>query len=138
MFHGPQYQGIAKLGLLSEGGMDGVLRALPAPGALLDNAGQLMGFWVLVYTEEDRFAFPFRIERIELFGPEPAAGTHVACAVRIDSLAESSARARMELRVGGRLWARVRGWEDRRFETTERSWDVFMRPGVSLLAEPAH
>jgi hypothetical protein len=136
MFHGPQYQGVVGLGPIAENGMDGVLRALPAPGALLDNAGQLMGFWVLVHTSEDRFAFPFQIERIERFGAEPPAGTRVQCALRIDSLAESSARARLELRVQGRLLARVRGWEDRRFETTERSWDVFMRPESALLAEP--
>jgi hypothetical protein len=136
MFHGPRYQGVAELGPIAEGGMDGVLVALDAPGALLDNAGQLMGFWVLVHTSEDRFAFPFQIERIEWFGAEPPAGTRVHCAVRVDSLAESSVRARLELRVDGRLLARVRGWEDRRFETTERSWDVFMRPQTALLAEP--
>jgi hypothetical protein len=61
--------------------------------------------------------------------------TIVECEVRIDALAESSVRARMELRVGERLLARVRGWEDRRFESTERSWEVFMRASTSLLAE---
>ncbi len=135
MFHGPRYQGVIALGPLADNGMTGTLRALPAQGALLDNAGQLMGFWTLVYTTQDRFAFPFQIERIDFFGPDPRPDTIVACEVRIDALAESSVRARMELRVGERLFCRIRGWEDRRFETTERSWEVFMRPSTSLLAE---
>jgi hypothetical protein len=135
MFHGPRYQGVIALGPLADNGMSGTLRALPAQGALLDNAGQLMGFWTLVYTTQDRFAFPFQIERIDFFGPDPRPDTIVACEVRIDALAESSVRARMELRAGERLFCRIRGWEDRRFETTERSWEVFMRPSTSLLAE---
>ena len=135
MFHGPRYQGVVALGQIADNGMRGTLRALPALGSLLDNAGQLMGFWTLVYTTQDRFAFPFQIERIDFFGPEPAPDTVVECEVRIDALTESAVRARLELRVGERLIARVRGWEDRRFETTERSWDLFMRPSTSLLAE---
>jgi len=135
MFHGPAYQGVQELGEIAANGMRGTLRALPAIGSLLDNAGQLMGFWVLVYTEVDRFAFPFRIDRIDFFGPDPTPGTSTECEVRIDELTESAVRARMDLRIGGKLWTRVQGWEDRRFETTERSWDVFMKPSVSMLAE---
>ncbi len=135
MFHGPAYRGVEALGQVAHNGMRGTLRALPALGSLLDNAGQLMGFWVLLYTEVDRFAFPFRIDRIDFFGPEPEPGTLTQCEVRIDSLDDSAVRARMDLRVAGVSIARVQGWEDRRFETTERSWDVFMKPSVSLLAE---
>jgi 3-oxoacyl-(acyl-carrier-protein) synthase len=135
MFHGPHYQGVVALGPLGDNGMHGTLRTQPALGALLDNAGQLMGFWVLVNTQQDRFAFPFTIDRIDFFAPEPPIGTIVECEVRIDSVTESAVRARMELRVGERLLARVRGWEDRRFESTERSWEVFMRASTSLLAE---
>ena len=137
MFHGPAYQGVVELGPLGDEGIDGVLVAGEAPGMLLDNAGQLMGYWVMVGHERDRLALPTAIERIDLFGPPPAPGTALACAVRVRALDGGSVRADLELGTAGRLWARIEGWEDRRFESDEVVWPVLMWPELSLLAQPA-
>src|SRR6185369_11770432 len=83
MFHGPAYQGVTALGPMGDDGVDGVIEALPAPGALLDCAGQLMGWWVMDREQLDRLAMPVRIARLAFFADEPAPGVRVACRVRI-------------------------------------------------------
>lgn len=136
MFHGPRYAGVTGLGPLDDGGVDGAIETLPAPGALLDCAGQLMGWWVMERERVDRLAMPVRIERLRLYGDHPAPGTRVACRVRFRSVGERSVVADHELTVGGRLWACADGWEDRRFDSDDALWKVLRYPEHHALAEP--
>src|SRR5205823_780151 len=98
-------------------GIRGQLQALPARGALLDGAGQLLGYWLMEATEIDRFPLPVKVARIEFFASEPAPDELVDCTVRIRDFEPDLIRADLELACGGRLYARISGWEDRRFET---------------------
>jgi phosphopantetheine--protein transferase-like protein len=136
MFHGPRYQGVSMLGPLGDDGVDGEILTLPAPGALLDCAGQLMGWWVMHTEARDRLAMPVRIERISLYGPHPAAGARVACRVRMRHVGEREVRADLELLAGGRPWAQITGWEDRRFDSDDAVWAVLMYPERNALAVP--
>jgi acyl transferase domain-containing protein len=136
MFHGPAFQGITDLGPVGENGIHGIITSQPAPGALLDNAGQLMGYWVMLHTERDRLAFPVAIERIRFFGPQPAVGRAVECRVWIGELGETQVRANMELSCEGSVWAQIEDWSDRRFETDEVIWPVLRYPEDNLLADP--
>ncbi|HEY1555387.1 MAG TPA: beta-ketoacyl synthase N-terminal-like domain-containing protein [Kofleriaceae bacterium] len=137
MFHGAAYQGVTALGPMGDDGVDGAIDALPAQGALLDCAGQLMGWWVMQTETRDRLAMPVRIERIALFSPEPAAGERVPCRVRIREVGEREVRADLELVArDGRVWAKIEGWEDRRFDSDDAVWDVLMYPERNVLAEP--
>jgi phosphopantetheinyl transferase len=136
MFHGPQYQGVVNMGPLGDDGVDGAIAVLPAPGALLDCAGQLMGWWVMNHERADRLAMPVRIERVRLFGPEPAVGTRVDCKVRMRALGEREVRADLELVANGRVWAAIANWEDRRFDSDDPVWAVLMYPERNVLAEP--
>ncbi|MEM0964397.1 MAG: acyltransferase domain-containing protein, partial [Bacteroidota bacterium] len=79
MFHGPAYHGLARLDEVSASGITGLLKTREATGALLDNAGQLMGFWIMWRKERDRLAFPTRIDRLAFYGPHPAPGEHLEC-----------------------------------------------------------
>ena len=38
--------------------------------------------------------------------------------------------------VGDRVWARITGWEDRRFDSDDPVWAIFMYPERHALAEP--
>src|SRR5439155_2108582 len=135
-FHGPAFQGVRALGSVGRDGIRGELEAGRAPGALLDNAGQLLGFWMMLSSDVDRLAMPVRIDRLRLFGPDPEPGERLACSVRVKRLGEREVVADLELARGGRLWARIEGWEDRRFETDARLWTVLREPEKHLLAEP--
>jgi acyl transferase domain-containing protein len=138
MFHGPQYQCITDVGTLGDDGIRGELESKPARGALLDNAGQLFGYWVMVRNEKNRMAMPVRIMKIAFYGAHPAPGEALTCSVRIRSMDEKAVIADLTLsdRKSGRAWAVIEGWEDRRFETDERLWPVMRWPEENMLAVP--
>src|SRR5204863_484275 len=136
MFHGPGCAGVSAMGPMGDDGVDGAIDVLPAPGALLDCAGQLMGWWVMQHESHDRLAMPVRIERIALYASDPAPGERVACGVRIRAIGERSVEADLELVAGGKVWAAIDGWEDRRFDSDDAVWSVLMYPELNVLAEP--
>jgi hypothetical protein len=132
MFHGPAYRGVVGLGPVGQDGIRGVLETGAAKGALLDNAGQLFGYWVMIKDTVDRMAMPIAIRRLELYGPHPAPGERLPCAVQIRRHDATSVVADLSL---GR-WCRIEGWEDRRFTTDDRLWDVMQYPERHPLAAP--
>ena len=144
MFHGPAYRGIramtlggdATVGTLKgTSGVSGVIEVLGAEGALLDNAGQLFGYWVMEHTDRDRLAMPVKVDRIDFFADEPPVGTHLRCEVRVTHLASREVRADLELSHGDRVYCRIQGWEDWRFESDDRLWHILREPEHHLFAE---
>jgi len=136
MFHGPAFQGIVDMGVLGKDGIRGVIETPAAKGALLDNAGQLFGYWVMRKADRDRLAMPVRIDAVRLFGPHPQTGDRLDCTVRIKKFHEREVVADLSLDHDGVTWAKIEGWEDRRFDTDERLWSVLIWPEKNLLAEP--
>ncbi len=135
MFHGPAYQGVVELGSTADDGIEGVLEDLPAPGALLDCAGQLMGLWAMRATETDRLALPTSIRRLRFFGPFPGPGVPVGCRVWITAHDERIVRSDMELAVAGSVLVTVEDWEDRRFESDAAVWPILIYPETNVLSE---
>lgn len=134
MFHGPAYRGVVDIEATGEDGIRGTLTSLPAPGALLDNAGQLMGYWIMNAFDTDFLAFPIRIARLALFGPMPTPGTRVECSVHITRSTPNDVRADMQLSVGGRVWADISDWADHRFDTDAPLFAVLRYPEHNALA----
>ena len=62
MFHGPGFQGVREIDELGDDGVDGVVESLPTPGATLDYAGQLYGWWVMATERGNFLALPQSIE----------------------------------------------------------------------------
>ncbi|MFB7507133.1 beta-ketoacyl synthase N-terminal-like domain-containing protein, partial [Streptomyces broussonetiae] len=116
MFHGPGFQGLTDLTAIGERHIRGVLSTPAAPGALLDNVGQLLGYWIMATRTERTVVFPVHIRELRFHGPHPAPGTEVACLLRITTLTDTTLEADAELTAGGRVWARITGWQDRRFD----------------------
>ncbi|MFF5858687.1 beta-ketoacyl synthase N-terminal-like domain-containing protein [Streptomyces sp. NPDC012751] len=116
MFHGPQFQGLTELTAIGERHIRGVITTPAAPGALLDNVGQLLGYWIMATRSERTVVFPVRLGTARFHGPDPAPGTEVRCLLRITSLTDTLLEADAELTVDGRVWARLTGWQDRRFD----------------------
>jgi acyl transferase domain-containing protein/phosphopantetheinyl transferase (holo-ACP synthase) len=136
LFHGPEYQGVRRFDDFGDDGVSGLLEAGSAPGALLDNAGQLFGFWLAQRVDKDRLVLPTSIDRISFYGPLPARGTEVRCVVNATSITDQSVRADLELTVDGVVWCRIEGWEDRRFQSDDRLFTLLRKPSTNLLAEP--
>lgn len=134
VFHGPSYQSVVGFGPMGSKGLRGEVECLPAPGSLLDAAGQLLGYWSQAHTAENRVVLPFRVDRIEFFGPHPVPGRRLLCDVRVLELTDVWIRGDLEMHDGEHVWARISGWEDRRFESDARLHDVFIIPANSAFA----
>ncbi len=136
MFHGPSYRGVVELSRLGEREIHGVIETLPAEGALLDCAGQIFGLWIMLAADRDRMAIPVGVDSISFHGPDPEPGRRFDCHVRITQFGERRVRADIDLAAGGRIWCRIRGWEDRRFETNDVMWAMMINPENNTLSEP--
>ncbi|MEY9944788.1 acyl transferase domain-containing protein/phosphopantetheinyl transferase (holo-ACP synthase) [Kitasatospora sp. GAS1066B] len=117
MFHGPAFQGLTELTALGEAHVRGVITAPAAPGALLDNVGQLLGYWIMATRTERTVVFPVGMRELRFYGPAPRPGTELHCHIRVTRLTDSVLEADVQLRAGDTLWAEVRGWQDRRFDS---------------------
>jgi phosphopantetheinyl transferase (holo-ACP synthase) len=126
---------VVGLEAMGDDGIRGTLEAGAALGALLDNAGQLYGYWIMERNELNRMAMPVAISRLDFFAPMPCPGERTSCCVRIRRHEERAVVADLELAMAGKLWCRITGWEDRRFDTDERLWPVMRHPEENLLGE---
>ncbi len=135
LFHGPRFQGVVALDGMADNGMRATIITLDTPGALLDNAGQALGYWLARNAETATYAFPSSIGRISFYGPSPLPGDQIACTLWVRDLAERAIRADLELRTSdGQVWACIQNWEDYRFSTDGTCWRVLRKPSESCVA----
>lgn len=135
MFHGPAFRGVTGLGAIGDRHVRGVITTPSAPGALLDNVGQLLGYWIMATRSERTVVFPVGMREMRFHGPHPAPGTEVGCLVRITSLTDAFLEADVQLTVGGTVWAEVYGWQDRRFDNDPKTRPVERFPEHHTLSE---
>ncbi|MFI5686989.1 beta-ketoacyl synthase N-terminal-like domain-containing protein [Streptomyces sp. NPDC051636] len=136
MFHGPAFQGVTELTGIGDTHVRGVITTPTAPGALLDNVGQILGYWIMATRAERTVVFPVQMRHMRFHGPHPAPGTEVECLARITSLTDTVLEADAELTVAGRVWARLTGWQDRRFDNDPQTRPVERFPERNTLSEP--
>jgi phosphopantetheinyl transferase (holo-ACP synthase) len=134
MFHGPQFQGVRSIDDFGDDGICGVVEMMSAPGAFLDQAGQLFGYWIQAMTTENFFALPMHIDRVDWFAPAPPNGTPVPCRVRILELGEREVRADLELLHEGTVLVRIANWLDRRFDSDDVIQEAVRWPERSSLS----
>ncbi|MCQ9133399.1 type I polyketide synthase [Streptomyces hilarionis] len=135
MFHGPAFQGVDELTAIGERHVRGRLRTPAAPGALLDNVGQILGYWIMATRTERTVVFPVGMREMRFYGPHPAPGTEVGALVRITSLTDTVLEADVQLTVGGTVWAELYGWQDRRFDNDPQTRPVERFPERHTLSE---
>ncbi|MFJ8852992.1 beta-ketoacyl synthase N-terminal-like domain-containing protein [Streptomyces sp. NPDC102437] len=136
MFHGPAFQGVSELTAIGERHVRGCLTTPSAPGALLDNVGQLLGYWIMATRSERTVVFPVGMREMRFYGPHPAPGAEVECLVRVTSLTDALLEADVQLRTGGTVWAELYGWQDRRFDNDPQTRPVERFPDRNTLSEP--
>ncbi|MGW2816859.1 beta-ketoacyl synthase N-terminal-like domain-containing protein [Streptomyces sp. NPDC001415] len=116
MFHGPAFRGVTELRGVGPGHVRGTITTPSAPGALLDNVGQLLGYWLMSTHPTRTVIFPVALDRARFHGPPPPTGTRVDCHAVITSLTEDTLLADARLTLpDGTVWAELSGWRDRRF-----------------------
>jgi phosphopantetheinyl transferase len=151
MFHGPRFQGVAALEAIATEGIVGHLRTLPIDNlfrattqpqllidfALLDAAGQLVGYWPLESMQTGYAMFPIRLDDLRIYGPLLSPGDMVVCQVHMRDVHQKYMRADIDI-IGpdGQLWMRLEGWCDWRFYCPDEAYDLSRFPGKIVVSKP--
>ena len=122
MFHGPRWQAVRAIDATGPRGVRARLEVLARPPlaldpVVLDAAGQLVGFWTAEQLPRGRVVFPFRLAALDVFGPPRRVGQSLTGVAQIELVGEQLTRADIDvLDADGRVWMRLSGWEDKRFD----------------------
>jgi phosphopantetheinyl transferase len=135
MFHEPAYRGIRQVLSINERGITGLIESSTGKGSLLDNAGQLYGFWLQLILPREKVAFPVRIREILFYGDRTAQKGIFECTCLLTELTDELATADFLIKKEGQVWALIRGWQDRRLELDDRFWRLAYAPLRHLLSE---
>ncbi|WP_329009166.1 polyketide synthase dehydratase domain-containing protein [Micromonospora rifamycinica] len=117
MFHGPQFQGVTDVHALGDMHVRGVVTAPVPPGALLDNALQLIGNWLITTQPFRTVALPVGLGQVRFYGPPPPAGRAFECVARVRLIDDGKLVADTQLSYQGRVWSEIEGAVDRRFDS---------------------
>ncbi|SEL44517.1 Acyl transferase domain-containing protein [Chitinophaga rupis] len=135
MFHGPAYQGITEVKVIAEKGIAGIIEGGAGKGSLLDNAGQLFGLWLQLTLPKDRIAFPVKIQEVEFYQQMEDQQGSFECTCQLTSLNDEFAFADFILKRDDKVWAIIRGWQNRRLEIDEPLWNALISPKHTLAKE---
>lgn len=150
MFHGPLFQWVTSM---DRTGADGAIatfnvqpnhtffRSDPQPAflidpVLLDAMGQVVGYWTGDQFQRGLSVFPFKLERLETYGPALTAREEVKCHLRVNFVDDEWIRSDIDvIRSDGTLLARMIHWEDRRLDLPRRVYDFRIAPHEVLLSD---
>jgi phosphopantetheinyl transferase len=136
MFHRDAYRGITRLGPVGDNGIAGSIKATPGPGALLDNMGQLAGYWVMETQAHAPLAMPIGVEKVCFYRPPPAVGEAFECQIRIEKLDEQNCWSDQQLLDStGRVVVELLGWHTRRYQMTREFYRRTREVEINLLCE---
>ncbi len=152
MFHGARFRGVASMDVWSDNGASGTLVILPTDElfastprpnfvvdpVLLDQVGQVVGFWGLEYLPDGVVMFPYRVEELHVYSPTPTVGTRLTCNGQMELFGDNRVRAFLEVvQPDGQVWLKLKSWEDRRFELPPTFFRfVFASPRERVLSHP--
>ncbi len=151
MFHGPCFQGVAAIQQSGQNGLLATLKVLSPEGlfrsdatprfitdpVVLDAAGQLVGFWAAEYLDRGFVVFPYRLESLNLYAHNQAVGERITCRLKLELVGDNRIRSDVEIcGADGRLWMRLNGWEDRRFDPPQRFHRFWISPRAAPMSVP--
>lgn len=136
MFHGPAYQGVSTLGPIGDNGIKGTIKVPAGKGALLDNMGQLAGYWVMDQEPQNNLPMPIGLKRVSFYENAPAVGRELDCQTWLRHLDATSAVTDIELTdKQGRVLVSIEGWETRRYDMDKTFVRNMMRIDTALMSE---
>ncbi len=151
MFHGPAFRLVTSMDRTGRDGAEATLVGVPSQGlfrsrphprllidpVLLDAMGQVVGYWTGDQFTNGLSVFPFRLERLHLYGPELPPGEAATCRVRVTFVDDQWIRSNIEVvRRDGTLLVEMVQWEDRRLDLPREHYDFRISPRDVLLSTP--
>lgn len=151
MFHGPRLQGVTSIRRWADEAIEADMVTIATSDyfrdtaqprfrtdpALLDAAGQLVGYWLTERYTWGFNCFPYHVGSFRQYAPMPPAGTRVICCCDVRMTDALRIEAHFDvLDADGRLLMRATQWEDRKFTVPERYYGFRMAPQTGVLGEP--
>src|SRR5262249_27714063 len=113
------------------------VRGLATDLVLLDQPGQVVGFWANQYLDRAFVVLPSRMAELHIYAPLLNPGERLTCRAHIALLGDRQVRSDLDvLDANGRLWARFEGWEDHRFDVPSDVYRALLQPEGAGLARP--
>jgi len=149
MFHGPRWQGVARMEHTGDNGAVAGLLVLPfgdffassieprfvLDPVVLDAAGQVIGFWTMERLATGKLIFPYRVTSLELYGPQRPEGEPIGCIASIELVGQQQVRSTIDMvDSDGQLWMRLVDWEDKRFELPSHFYDLLLSVRAAEIA----
>jgi len=101
--------------------------------ALLDGVGQLLALWA---SRHDYVAFPIGLEKLELYGPTPAAGSRLPIRLQVTANEIKTLHADIEIGDGADgVWLRIKDWKSWKFRWDRQLRDFRRQPDSHLLSD---
>jgi malonyl CoA-acyl carrier protein transacylase/phosphopantetheinyl transferase len=151
MFHGPLFRGVASITRTGDDGVEASLNVRPASdllgpdqrGALitdpilLDQPGQVVGFWTAEHLDSSYVIFPYQLQELRLYDAALQVPGQARCRARVELLGDWQVRSDLEvLGPDDRLAVRFVGWEDRRFDLPDSLFGFLLAPAAIVLSQP--
>ncbi|KCV81436.1 putative modular PKS system [Actibacterium atlanticum] len=149
MFHGPKLHAVETMDLTAVDGCEGTLTGLPldqlytgipqpqfeTDPITLDAVGQLVGVWSAEMLDEAFHIFPFRVEKLEMFGPPLSPGEKARCRCAISLIGVDEMSSYIDVvTADGHLQCRIHGWWDKRFNLPERFFQARLDPAQNSVS----
>jgi phosphopantetheinyl transferase len=136
MFHLDAYRGVTRLGPVGDNGIAGSIEVPRGPGALLDNMGQLAGYWVMETQAHAPLAMPIGVEKVRFYRPPPVVGEAFECQIRIEKLDDQNCWSDQQLLDStGCVAVEMLGWHTRRYQMTREFYRRTREVEINLLCE---
>ena len=135
LFHGPQYQSIIKIDVLTNTGIHAYIRKSDGKGSLLDSVGQLLGMYCHLALEDKNVTFPMNIEEIIFFQDFFDQNGIFEFTVFIVDIKDNEAVCNAIIKRDGKVWCVVNGWRNRRLNYHRKGLNAILNTQKFILAE---
>ncbi|MDR0958834.1 MAG: 4'-phosphopantetheinyl transferase superfamily protein [Propionibacteriaceae bacterium] len=135
-FHRERYQSLKEMTRCADKGYDMVIKAEEGKGSLLDNMGQVVGWYLHHHETYNQVSFPVRINSIRFYDDfRDQSGTFRSICL-IKSLSENFITSDLAFARDGKVWCYCRGWINNRMPMEDSTYNVTMNPESNLSIKP--
>lgn len=149
MFHGPLFRGVRAMDRVGANGAQASLTVVSRQGllpqtqidglatdfVLLDQPGQVVGFWAHQQLEHGFVVLPSRLRALHLYGGLLSEGAPLTCQAQTTLVGARQLRSDLDvIDAEGRLWARFEDWEDHRFDVPRDVFRALLEPASASLS----
>ncbi|MCL1934055.1 MAG: 4'-phosphopantetheinyl transferase superfamily protein [Candidatus Azobacteroides sp.] len=135
LFHEPRYQSILEILNLTKTGLRARICKTEGKGSMLDNLGQLLGFYCYMVLKESRATFPMGLDELIFYQDFRDQKGVFDYTMVVKEIKEYDVISNVIIKRDGKVWCVANGWHNRRFDYSAESMNLIIRPKEFILAD---